>query len=206
MTTPVYQTNKPLVLASGSPRRRQFLSELGIVFTVETHAGDEPLPFAGENPAEYACRCAQTKTTAVRDNSVHQELACFVGADTIVVLENEIMGKPVDDAHAFEMLRRLSGVTHRVITGTSIMYPSGIVDTYAVETEVTMKHYSDDALWAYIRTNEPADKAGAYAIQGIGSFLVESICGSWSNVVGLPVTELLEKLVCSGIISPQTDG
>ncbi|SIO38892.1 Maf family nucleotide pyrophosphatase [Halodesulfovibrio marinisediminis] len=202
MSTPVYTTLKPVVLASGSPRRSQFLSELGIIFTVETHAGNEPLPEANEVPAEFACRCALTKTLSVREVSTQRDTACFIGADTIVVLGDEIMGKPTDDAHALDMLSRLSGNTHKVITATALVYPDGTTDTYAVETAVTMKQYSADALKAYIRTGEPADKAGAYAIQGIGSFLVELICGSWSNVVGLPVTELLEKLQAAGVVSP----
>jgi septum formation protein len=202
MNIPVYSTMKPIVLASGSPRRSQFLSELGIAFTVETHAGDEPLPEAGEAPAAFACRCALAKTMSVRGASKLCDTACFIGADTIVVLGDEIMGKPVNDAHALDMLSRLSGNTHKVITATALVYPDGTTDTYAVETAVTMKKYAEDALKAYIRTGEPADKAGAYAIQGIGSFLVELICGSWSNVVGLPVTELLEKLHTAGVVTP----
>ncbi|MEZ0576192.1 Maf family nucleotide pyrophosphatase [Halodesulfovibrio aestuarii] len=202
MNIPVYSTIKPIVLASGSPRRSQFLSELGINFTVETHAGDEPLPEAGEAPKLFACRCALAKTMSVRNISKQLDTACFIGADTIVVLGDEIMGKPTDDAHALNMLSRLSGNTHKVITATAIVYPDGTTDTYAVETAVTMKQYAENALKAYIRTGEPADKAGAYAIQGIGSFLVELICGSWSNVVGLPVTELLDKLQAAGVVTP----
>lgn len=202
MNTPVYTTLTPVVLASGSPRRSQFLSELGIIFSVETHAGDEPLPETGEVPASFACRCALAKTLSVREVSTHKDAACFIGADTIVVLGNEIMGKPADDAHALDMLRRLSGNTHKVITATALVYADGTTETYAVETAVTMKQYSDEALRAYIRTGEPSDKAGAYAIQGIGSFLVEEICGSWSNVVGLPVTELLEKLQAADVVTP----
>lgn len=202
MSNSVYSTLTPVVLASGSPRRRQFLSELGIVFTIETISGEEPLPVTGEVPEDFACRCALAKTQSVRNASDNRETACFIGADTIVVLGNEIMGKPDNDAHALDMLNRLSGSTHKVITATAIIYPDGTTDTYAVKTAVTMKKYSKEALTAYIRTGEPADKAGAYAIQGIGSFLVESICGSWSNVVGLPVTELLEKLQSVGIVTP----
>jgi septum formation protein len=204
MNTPVYTTLKPIILASGSPRRKQFLSELGITFTVETHPGEEPLPTHDENPADFACRCALTKTMTVCAASEHFSSACFIGADTIVVLGNEIMGKPADDAHALDMLSRLSENTHKVITATAIIYPDGATDTYAVETAVTMKKYSETALKAYIRSGEPADKAGAYAIQGVGSFLVEQICGSWSNVVGLPVAELLEKLETAGFVTPST--
>ena len=201
MSAIVYNTNKPIVLASGSPRRKQFLAALGIEFTIEKHAGDEPLPEKGEAPNDFACRCALTKTMAVKEVSKAQN-ACFIGADTIVVLDDEVMGKPADNGHALDMLSRLSGNVHKVITATAIVYADGTTDVDAVETAVTMKKYDDDALNAYIRTGEPSDKAGAYAIQGIGSFLVESICGSWSNVVGLPVTELLEKLTKAGVLSP----
>ena len=201
MSAIVYTTNTPIVLASGSPRRKQFLSDLGIAFTIETHAGEEPLPEAGEAPAVFACRCALAKTEAVRKLSDAND-ACFIGADTIVVLDDEIMGKPADANHALEMLSRLSGAVHKVITATAIIHPDDTTTVYATETAVTMKKYDTDALLAYIRTGEPADKAGAYAIQGIGSFLVESICGSWSNVVGLPVTELLDTLTKAGVLEP----
>lgn len=201
MSVKVYSTDVPVVLASGSPRRRQFLSELGIEFEVRTDSSAEPKPEQGEVPAEFACRCALAKTQAVHAASSDTN-AVFIGADTIVVLDNEIMGKPDDEQHALSMLKRLSGATHNVITATALIFPNGDVDTYAVKTQVTMKQYDDDALLAYIHTGEPDDKAGAYAIQGIGSFLVESICGSWSNVVGLPVTELLERLTAKQIIAP----
>lgn len=199
MTCPVYTCNAPIILASGSPRRRDFLHDLGIPFSVVTAPEAEPEPEQDEAPAVYARRAAHAKTVPV---AIDHPEACTIGADTIVVLGQEIMGKPADDMHALDMLSRLTGVTHEVITGVCVVLPSGQTISFAVSTKVTMAHHPLSSLVAYIRTGEPADKAGAYAIQGIGSFLVERIDGSWSNVVGLPLVELLDVLVQHGTIAP----
>ncbi|UZP67009.1 Maf family nucleotide pyrophosphatase [Desulfovibrio mangrovi] len=199
MTHPVYKATVPLILASGSPRRRDFFNDLGLEFRVITAPDAEPSPNTGEAPADYARRAAHAKTMPV---AMENEGSCTVGADTIVVLGNEIMGKPVDDAHALDMLSRLAGATHEVITGVCIVLPDGRSLSFAVSTAVTMAKHPMETLIAYIRTGEPADKAGAYAIQGIGAFLVERIDGSWSNVVGLPVVEMLEILTEKNILTP----
>jgi len=203
---PVFTALLPVVLASGSPRRSQFLRELGIPFSVHTAPDAEPAPQPDENPEDYARRAALAKTLPVAEQ--HRE-ACVIGADTIVVLGREIMGKPLDNDHALDMLSRLAGTTHEVITGVCVVMPQSAasaaerIHTFAVSTRVTMAPQSRTALLAYIRTGEPADKAGAYAIQGIGSFLVERIDGSWSNVVGLPLTRVVETLILWGVIHPE---
>lgn len=199
MTFAVYTATAPVVLASGSPRRRDFLRDLGIPFTIDAVPQAEPFPQPGELPEAFARRAARAKTTAVAGN--HPGV-CVIGADTIVVLGTEIMGKPEDDTHALDMLTRLSGVTHEVITGVCVVLPDGQDVSFAASTAVTMAAHPVAALLAYIRTGEPVDKAGAYAIQGIGSFLVECIEGSWSNVVGLPLTQLLDVLVTQGVVVP----
>ncbi len=197
--TPIYHVTSPIILASGSPRRRDFLHDLGLPFSVDTAPDAEPTARPDEIPADYACRAALAKTEPVA--SRHPG-ACVIGADTIVVLGNEIMGKPRNEAHALDMLSRLSGATHEVITGVCVFLPDGQNKTFSVSTRVTMAAHPVAALTAYIRTGEPTDKAGAYAIQGIGAFLVERIEGSWSNVVGLPVVELLEILTSLDVIAP----
>lgn len=199
MSYPVYTATVPLILASGSPRRRDFFSDLGLAFRVITAPDAEPAPESGEDPSDYARRAAHAKTMPV---AMDNPDCCTVGADTIVVLGNEIMGKPVDDTHALDMLSRLAGATHEVITGVCIVLPDGRSISFAVSTAVTMIRPPLEALIAYIRTGEPKDKAGAYAIQGIGSFLVERIDGSWSNVVGLPLTRVIETLTQRGVVHP----
>ncbi len=194
----VYTAQMPVVLASASPRRHDFLHDLGIAFSVCTVPGAEPAPLAGEVPDAFARRAAHAKTVAA---AAEHPRACTIGADTIVVLHTEIMGKPHNTAHALAMLTRLAGATHQVITGVCVALPDSRTISFTVSTHVTMAPHSQDALRAYIRTGEPMDKAGAYAIQGIGAFLVTRIDGSWSNVVGLPVVELLEVLMREQVVA-----
>lgn len=239
MPSSIYTTQVSVTLASGSPRRRDFLASLGVPFSILTAPHAEPNPNIGEEPLAFAGRAAAAKTLAVAYD--HQDATCdnvVIGADTIVVLGKEIMGKPRDDVHALDMLSRLSGNTHEVITGVCLVLPVGmgtdwgkekqfihgacsrtgkgsaentscsmtqdgrVAVSFAVSTSVKMAGHGIQALKAYIRTREPEDKAGAYAIQGIGAFLVESIEGSWSNVVGLPLTELIGMLEQLDILLP----
>lgn len=127
----------------------------------------------------------------------------MLGADTIVVLEDAIMGKPKDAAHALAMLTRLSGRTHQVVTGFSISLQNGECVSQSVSTDVDMRVSGEAELKSYIATGEPMDKAGAYAIQGIGTFLVTAIRGSYTNVVGLPVARVLEIMNASGVVVPR---
>jgi septum formation protein len=182
-----------IVLASASPRRQELLRNAGIPFTV-CPANIPEIPSAGESPRDCAERLAREKARAV----LLQQPGKFVlGADTIVVVDGEILGKPRDEADAMRMLRLLSGRTHQVITGVCLVGPSletgnqkletGFEDTRSETTLVTMTALTDDDIHSYVATGEPMDKAGAYAIQGMASRWIPRIDGDYFNVVGLPV-------------------
>lgn len=192
-----FKAKKTITLGSASPRRRELLENLGIEFSVAPSEADEPRPETGESPAAYAVRMAETKAREVAGRHLD---SIVVGSDTVVALEDQIMGKPADDADALRMLTALSGQTHQVVTGVAVLFPDREPVTFAAETEVCMRESSREELLSYIATGEPADKAGAYAIQGIGTFLVTEISGSYTNVVGLPLAELLETLLEYDII------
>lgn len=195
-----FRTNTKIILASGSPRRRELLGDLGLTFEVIPSTMAEPKPESGEKSTEYAKRMAEMKT---RDVAKDHSGTTVIGADTIVVLEDRIMGKPKDEADALDMLNTLSGNTHQVVTAFSIVLPDGNAVTQAVSTDVDMRVSGEAELKSYIATGEPMDKAGAYAIQGIGTFLVTAIRGSYTNVVGLPLARVLEELLAQGIVTPE---
>lgn len=198
----LFFSHYPLILASGSPRRQQFLQELGVEYRVVRPRGVEPAPRDGEEPERYALRAAAAKAEAVAGQCAVPQ-AVVLAADTVVALEGDILGKPEDAADALRMLRLLAGRTHRVISAVSVFLPEGDRLDFHDSTEVRFHAWPDAALAAYARSGEPLDKAGAYAIQGQGAFLVDSIAGSWSTVVGLPVTQLVAALLARGIIAPQ---
>jgi len=187
-----------LVLASASPRRQELLSLAGLDFEVLPGAA-EPLPEPGEEPAAYARRAALAK--ALEAGALRPQ-AVVLAADTIVILDGRILGKPGDAADALLALRDLRGRTHEVVTGCAIFMSGREPETFSVSTLVTMAHWPDAALAAYIATGEPMDKAGSYAIQGRGGFLVAGIQGSYSNVVGLPVVEVMTALERLGAVAP----
>jgi septum formation protein len=173
------------VLASGSPRRRELLAQLGLSFTVVAPDVDEtPLP--GEGPIDLVRRLAAAKAVAVDGDPV-------LGADTVVDVDGEVFGKPADAADARRMLRRLSGRAHRVHTGVAVR-TGELVDVEVVTTIVTFVPLRPAVVDWYIGTGEPLDKAGAYAVQGVGGVFVERIRGSVSNVVGLPLTTVARML------------
>jgi septum formation protein len=187
-----------LVLASASPRRQELLRNAGISFTAQGADIDET-PLAGESPQACAERLAREKALAIGQKRP-QDL--ILGADTIVVVDAIILGKPCDAADAARMLRLLSGRTHQVITGVCLVKPA-VSDQLSVSSQsltasettlVTMSHLSDDEIRAYIETGEPMDKAGAYAIQGLASRWIPRIEGDYSNVVGLPVALVYRML------------
>jgi septum formation protein len=183
-----------IILASSSPRRREFLRQLGILFEVVAPAIDEK-PDKGESPARFARRVAVDKARKVAEKVGRNRTV--IAADTIVVLGDRILGKPKDAADAKRMLRALSGRWHEVITGVCVM-SRGRVRSFVTGTKVQFKKLNPREINFYVRSGEPMDKAGAYAIQGIGGFMVRGIRGSYSNVVGLPVAELVEVLkTCS---------
>ncbi|PYO57404.1 MAG: septum formation protein Maf [Candidatus Rokuibacteriota bacterium] len=177
-----------LVLASASPRRRELLSQLGIAFTVVPSRFPEKHPPGP--PAESIAAVALAKARAVARSLPGDRPALVLGADTEVVLGGRLMGKPGDAADAVRMLGALRGQVHDVITGVAVVEvgPTEREVTMAVTTRVRMRAYSDAEILAYVETGEPLDKAGAYAVQGLGSRLVAEVDGCLSNVIGLPLS------------------
>jgi len=181
-----------LILASASPRRQELLRNAGIPFTAQPADVNET-PLAGEAPRDCAERLAREKALAVFRN---QPQHWVLGADTIVVIDDTILGKPRDANDAVRMLRLLSGRVHAVISGVCVVGPvaSETKTTASETTLVTMREITDDEIRDYIATGEPMDKAGAYAIQGIASRWIPRIEGDYSNVVGLPVALVYRML------------
>ena len=200
----------PLILASASPRRKRLLEQAGLPFRSVTSQVAEDGIFG--DPEHEVCLLSEKKACAVyplvRGSWV-------LGADTIVVLDDMashvpdrepdesaiILGKPENAADAGNMLRLLRGKEHRVITGFCILDPSGqTIHSEAISTRVFIKELTDREIQAYINTKEPFGKAGSYAIQGIGSFMVKGISGSYTNVVGLPLYALIKALISAGAL------
>ncbi|MEI6704770.1 MAG: Maf family nucleotide pyrophosphatase [Deltaproteobacteria bacterium] len=183
--------NGTIVLASASPRRSELMSLAGIPFSVvAADICEDVLP--GEAPADHVIRLSKEKANAV---AIRNEGRFFIGADTVVVLDGAIIGKPADETDATRMLRLLSGRNHEVITGFTVFDKiTGIHVSRSVSTEVTFKSLQESEIMTYIATGCPMDKAGAYAIQGGAVHFVRSINGSYTNVIGLPMTELYEVL------------
>lgn len=195
--------SKKLILASQSPRRKYLLNQAGLTFTVIPSQFDEN-SVAISSPLLYTKELAERKAQEVADKYPE---SWIIGADTIVLIDGLILGKPENRDHARQMLQRLSGQTHRVVTGYCICCKSAnrfISDT--VQTDVRFKALSKEEIEWYIHTSEPFDKAGAYAIQGLGTFLVKSISGSYTNVVGLPVCEVIEYLIQEGVVGFGVNG
>ncbi len=193
----LFATVKPLVLASASPRRKRLLTELGLRFRICPADLDER-PKAAEEPGDYVCRIAEEKARLVGEDLA---TAWILAADTAVVLDSEILGKPRDSDEALEMLRRLAGREHCVLTGFALYCrrePVCRVDR--VETRVRFAPFDRSLAEAYVRTGESLDKAGGYGIQGKGGMLVTTIDGSYSNVVGLPLAEIVDLLAEFGIV------
>ncbi len=181
-----------LILASASPRRAAILESAGIPFERCAARIDES-PRPGELPKSCVLRLAEEKArSAARDR---EGPAIVVGADTLVLLDGSVMGKPVSDEDARRMLRRLSGRTHRVLTGVAVLrLPEGVLRRAAETTAVTFAPLSDSEIDAYVATGEPKDKAGAYGIQERASRFVTRIEGCYFNVVGLPLARLYALL------------
>ncbi|KIQ94900.1 Septum formation protein Maf [Anoxybacillus thermarum] len=178
-----------LVLASSSPRRKQLLRMLGLPFDILVGDVDESFD-AALSPSEIVKQLAHKKANAVWQQ---KKDACVIGADTIVVSEGEVLGKPTGEQDAFRMLKRLSGTTHEVWTGVAICAEKECV-TFAEKTDVTFWPLTDEDIWAYIATKEPLDKAGAYGIQERGALFVKKIDGDYFSVVGLPIARLAREL------------
>ena len=180
----------PLILASQSPRRRELLASVGLEFSVFPPPIEEEPP-SGQTPREYVIKLAQEKAYSV---ATHFPEAGIIAADTIVVLDQEILGKPKSLDHARLMLNHLSGRVHQVFTGYAVLYRQQR-RLRAVCTEVVFKDLVPEEIEAYLATGEPLDKAGAYAIQGMASYMVKEIRGSVTNVIGLPLNEVICDLL-----------
>ncbi len=189
-----------LVLASASPRRRELLAKLGQPFDVRP-AGTEESVNLGTTPVRTIQHIARQKAIAVAAADRSEMLV--IGADTGVILGSRILGKPSDREDALRMLRQLRGQTHQVVTGLALVVnPSGSCAVSHVTTAVSMASYTDREIEEYVSSGEPDDKAGAYAIQGAGGELVESIQGCYLNVVGLPLCELSRMFAAVGFQVP----
>ncbi len=177
-----------IVLASKSPRRSEILKNAGIDFTVRVADADETIP-DGTKPQDAVVFLAARKAMAVE----RAEDELVLGADTVVVLDNKVLGKPKDREDAYNMLRSLSGRVHSVFTGVCAI-GNGVSITFAEETKVEFLPLTDKEIFNYIDSNEPYDKAGAYGIQGLASKFVRGIEGDYFNVVGLPISRIYEKI------------
>lgn len=199
-TLPMFDTCQPLILASSSPRRKELLSQFGLVYKTFSSTVDE-IPAPGENPEAFVLRMAERKAL---DVGLLHPRSWIVGADTAITLDgSSIIGKPATRKDALLILKALSGREHQVLTGLCLCRPDKkICRVESVSTRVTFINASDDLLRAYIATGEPMDKAGSYGIQGLGSFLVREISGSCSNVIGLPLSRLITLLLEYEIITP----
>ncbi|MDO5142700.1 MAG: Maf family protein [Eubacteriales bacterium] len=184
-----------IVLASGSPRRRELLARITTQFTVCPAAVDERLR-PGAPLADEVVRLSRCKAQAAQQR--HPDAVC-IGSDTMVTIDGLPLGKPADEDEAAAMLRRLRGRTHEVLTGLAVLPPTGEAHTRCVRTRVTFRAFAEDELAAYLATGEPMDKAGAYGIQGRGALLVRGIEGDYHSVVGLPIAPLYEILRAIGV-------
>jgi septum formation protein len=202
ITFRMHQPKKPeLILASSSPRRQELLREIGIPFQVHAANINED-QFAHEPPIAYALRLAQEKAQAVAEQYPQSYV---LGADTIVVIDGEVLGKPIDHADAARMLRLLSGRAHEVTTAVSLIAPfkvaqGTLAETRASTTKVYFREIAEAEIQQYVAGGEPMDKAGAYAIQGGASRWTDRIEGEFSNVVGLPLSLVTEMLKITGLM------
>ena len=187
----------PLILASSSPRRNDLLRNAGFAFEVcPSSVLEEPL--AGEAQADLVKRLAQEKALDVAARSPAHSLV--LGADTAVVVDGDILGKPTDAEDASRMLRMLSGRSHQVLTGVCLVQAPGEIKALEhSSTVVWFRELSDDEIRDYVSSGEPMDKAGAYAIQGLGAVFVAALSGSYSGVVGLPLSETAALLRVAGV-------
>jgi septum formation protein len=184
------------ILASQSPRRRELLASIGLAFDVIPSDVPE-VREAGESPEEYVARLSRDKAAAI---AAKNDDAWIIAADTTVLLGDELLEKPVDDTDARRMLATIAGKTHIVYSGVTLQNAAhGWRDTRVAESEVRMLPLDERDIAWYVSTGEPRDKAGAYAVQGIGAMFIDSIHGSYTNVVGLPLALLFQMLRRAGI-------
>jgi len=184
-----------VILASKSPRRKELLNQIGIEFEILICDKEEII--TSNDPEKVVLELSEQKAENVAAMVSGNEKMLIIGADTVVSVDGEIMGKPSDDKHAYEMLKKLSGNTHQVYTGVTVLVWQGEIlneISFAECTDVTMYDISDEEIKEYIKSGEPADKAGSYGIQGLGAKLIKKIDGDYNNVVGLPVARLYREI------------
>lgn len=191
----------PLILASGSPRRRDLLTQAGVRF--EVCPADIPeIGQPGESPLAFAERLARDKALTVAKRTGPSPARWVLAADTIVIVDDEVLGKPRDEDHALELLERLTGRSHTVVTAVALATSDTLrIRQVSVESRVTMRTAERDELMAYVATGESMDKAGGYAVQGGARSFVTQILGSETNVIGLPLEETLDLLDAAGFES-----
>jgi septum formation protein len=193
-------TQPQLILASASPRRREILATLGLRFEVDPSSSPEPPPGRGEAPGAYAVRLARLKARSV---AARYRSGWVMGADTVVVVGGSLLGKPADDADARRMLRKLGGRWHEVVTGVCLIDAgSGRSAAKAAVTRVHFRRLTSDEIGRYVRTGEPMDKAGAYAIQGRAAMFADRIEGCYFNIVGFPVAAFFRLCRRAGLDLP----
>ena len=178
-----------IILASNSPRRKELLEQAGIAFEVKSADVEEVT--SKTLPQDVVMDLSLLKARAIADENPGRKI---VAADTVVAYDNQILGKPKDEEDAFNMLKMLSGKTHHVYTGVTIIDETGKCNSFFECTAVSMYENSDELIREYISTGEPMDKAGAYGIQGRGAVLVKEIAGDYNNVVGLPLAKVYRVL------------
>lgn len=199
--------NKKIILASGSPRRKELLSQIGLSFTVRVSEADEHTEET--KPEKFVCILSERKALAVWDELTEEEKkeSILIGADTVVAVDDRILGKPADETEAFQMIKLLQGRSHQVYTGVTILRQGDMqpleegTSTCSIQkkqffekTDVLVYSMSEEEITAYVKTGEPLDKAGAYGIQGSFAAYIQGINGDYSNVVGLPVGRLYHEL------------
>ncbi|MCD6569235.1 MAG: septum formation protein Maf [Deltaproteobacteria bacterium] len=185
-----------IILASSSSRRRDLLSLLGIPFEIKP-PGIEEIPLDGETPPEFCMRASYKKAYTIAQNNKH---AIIIAADTVVVIDDAILGKPKDVRQAFHFLMMLKSRVHDVFTGYTIVYMAKEKTiSRVINTKVHFKDMTNKEILWYISTKEPMDKAGAYGIQGLGALFIDGIEGSYTNVIGLPLSDVYTDLKGLGI-------
>ena len=190
--------NNRIILASSSPRRKELLNSIGLRFDIIHPAVMEDKYRSPISPCEYSLGISRKKGLSVCGNTDKE--AIVISADTVVVSDSRVFGKPANEQEAFDMLSRLSSRTHEVITAFCLIKGDKTeLHSECVKTLVTFKPLASWEIEGYIKTKEPMDKAGSYAIQGIGSFMIDSINGSYTNVVGLPLSNLVDVLKQLGL-------
>ena len=197
-----FTTEFPMVLASQSPRRQELLGTLGIEFTIQPSVKDEPNPHQFQTALGYVLACANQKAQEVAKEN---DTAIVIGSDTIVVLDDDVLLKPKNQQQAKQYLEKLSGRTHDVITAVTVVQGKSELSFHET-VRVTFFELPEAWIDAYIRTEDPYDKAGAYGIQTISGLFVKEIHGDYNAVVGLPIAVLAQKLAAAGFISLEGSG